>query len=298
MFILSISISLVLVLVDCDYAPFKIVGKLDDHEKEVSLFKRLGDRCCHKYLNESNPDIALFLRENHWIINTNVTKLDSSACPQFHYFTKNTLVDKIDFEAENFEFCTTLKDFVIDDENSKILNKNGDGKNCENHLKEMLTDNEEVEYVFMSTTQVFVSEWETLCSFSYAKDAEIMRTEEFKASSLTLHTRDCNQLIQLKLTGICTNDEVIDEEMQSDESSTEVSITIAIVVTVVTCLVFFLLFFMKKKGAICTKDDAKNETMVHQNELYGNVSNEDYFNERYITNIVDANQYYDDEYQA
>ena len=40
------------------------------------------------------------------------------------------------------------------------------------------------------------------------------------------------------------------------------------------------------------------ESIVHQNELYGNMSNEDYFAERYYTNIVDTNQYYEDEYEA
>ena len=49
---------------------------------------------------------------------------------------------------------------------------------------------------------------------------------------------------------------------------------------------------------VCKKNDSKTEAIVHQNDLYGNVTNEDYFNERYVTNIVDTNQYYDDEYQA
>ena len=89
-----------------------------------------------------------------------------------------------------------------------------------------------------------------------------------------------------------------DEEIQSNESSTNIIIFISIAVTILVCLIFFLLFCMKKKGVIRKKDDAKKETIVHQNELYGNVSNEDYFNERYATNIVDKNQYYDDEYQA
>ena len=39
-------------------------------------------------------------------------------------------------------------------------------------------------------------------------------------------------------------------------------------------------------------------TIVHQNELYGNLSNQDYFAERYDTNIVDRNQYYEEEYEA
>ena len=58
---------------------------------------------------------------------------------------------------------------------------------------------------------------------------------------------------------------------------------------VLTCLVFFVLFCLKKKGVICKKNDSKTEALVHQNDLYGNVTYEDYFIERYVTNILDTN---------
>ena len=110
-----ISICLVLISVYCDYPPFKIVERFHDHGKEVTLFRRSGDRCCYKYFNNSNPEVALFLREKQWIINTNITKLDQSSCPRFRYFTKNTLVDKIDFQAKNIEFCTPLANYAVFD---------------------------------------------------------------------------------------------------------------------------------------------------------------------------------------
>lgn len=57
------------------------------------------------------------------------------------------------------------------------------------------------------------------------------------------------------------------------------------------------LLCLKRKGMMCFKIE-NQESIVHQNELYGNMSNEDYFAERYYTNIVDTNQYYEEEYGA
>ena len=258
------------------------------------MFRRSGDRCCNKYFNENNPEVALFLREKQWIINTNITKLDSSSCPNLRYYTKDTIETK-DFEAKNVEFCTPLKGYVVYDDVSIIMDKTG--KNCQDHLEEMLKDAKEDENVFMSTTHLFVSvDWETECSFALVKDANIRR-EESKSSSLTLHTRDCNKMIQHNITEVCTNDEVNDEEIQSDERSVDIFVTIAIAVTILVGIIFFVLFCLKRKEVICKKDDSRAEAIVHQNDLYGNVTNEDYFNERYVTNIVHTNQYYDDEYQ-
>ena len=167
------------------------------------------------------------------------------------------------------------------------------GRNCNKHLSEMLKEDENV---FLSISQIFVTEWETLCSFAFEKDAKIIRDER-STSFLTLHAKDCIKDEKISVSDVCEKG-MEDEEIQSNESSTNIIIFISIAVTILVCLIFFLLFCMKKKGVIRKKDDAKKETIVHQNELYGNVSNEDYFNERYATNIVDKNQYYDDEYQA
>ena len=62
---------------------------------------------------------------------------------------------------------------------------------------------------------------------------------------------------------------------------------------------FVTLLCLKRIGMICfNSNQKKQEIIVHQNELYGNLSNDDYFAERYDTNIVDTNQYYEEEYEA
>ena len=61
---------------------------------------------------------------------------------------------------------------------------------------------------------------------------------------------------------------------------------------------FITVYCLKRKGIICISKKQKDEVIVHQNELYGNLSNQDYFEERYDTNILDRNQYYEEEYEA
>ena len=61
---------------------------------------------------------------------------------------------------------------------------------------------------------------------------------------------------------------------------------------------FLTIFCLKRRGIICSHKNTMEESIVHQNELYGNLSNEEYFAERYDTNIVDRNLYYEEEYEA
>ena len=91
-----------------------------------------------------------------------------------------------------------------------------------------------------------------------------------------------------------------DEEVQSYESLNNILILkITSGIVALLFLIVFVLCFLKRKGFICGKrKDVREESIVHQNELYGNVTNQDYFDERYDTNIVDKNQYYDQEYEA
>ena len=75
-------------------------------------------------------------------------------------------------------------------------------------------------------------------------------------------------------------------------------ITISTVV-LVSLSIFITLFCLKRRRMLCFNKSPKNqEIIVHQNELYGNLSNDEYFAERYDTNIVDTNQYYEEEYEA
>ena len=66
--------------------------------------------------------------------------------------------------------------------------------------------------------------------------------------------------------------------------------------TIPSVLLIFVLIIvticLKKKGIICAKEERNENTIVHQNDLYGNLSNQDYFDERYDTNVVDMNETY------
>ena len=53
-----------------------------------------------------------------------------------------------------------------------------------------------------------------------------------------------------------------------------------------------------KKRIICSKKPKDENVITHKNDLYGNLTNQDYFDERYDTNISDRNQYYEGEQYA
>ena len=56
-----------------------------------------------------------------------------------------------------------------------------------------------------------------------------------------------------------------------------------------------ILVILVQKGIICKKSN--ENIIVHKNDLYGNLTNQDYFDERYDTKITDENQYYEEEYE-
>ena len=59
-------------------------------------------------------------------------------------------------------------------------------------------------------------------------------------------------------------------------------------------LVLFVVIYSVRKGFLCAeKKNSNDEVIVHQNELYGNISNQDYFDERYDTNVTDRNEDYE-----
>ena len=49
-----------------------------------------------------------------------------------------------------------------------------------------------------------------------------------------------------------------------------------------------------KKGLLCKNSNNENVN-THKNDLYGNLTNQEYFDQRYDTNITDTNQYYEGE---
>ena len=70
---------------------------------------------------------------------------------------------------------------------------------------------------------------------------------------------------------------------------------IGITVPSVFCILAAVLSILVKKGFICRETSPKQNVIVHQNDLYGNLTNQDYFDQRYDTKITDTNQYYDGE---
>ena len=57
-------------------------------------------------------------------------------------------------------------------------------------------------------------------------------------------------------------------------------------------IIIGIIIFVKQKRNI--KEVKSEKAIVHQNDLYGNISNQEEHEERYDTNIVDTNQYYED----
>ena len=87
-----------------------------------------------------------------------------------------------------------------------------------------------------------------------------------------------------------------------ETDSSDENLYIVLGATIPSVLVIFFLIFatvcLVKKGVICDKKE--EDAVIHQNVLYGNLSNEDYFEERYDTNVVDTNENYlqYEEYEA
>ena len=125
----------------------------------------------------------------------------------------------------------------------------------------------------------------SICRFAYSATVKLKRLD---SATLLVYHKDCDE----------------EQELSSSEASSEekqaiilgVVSSIGVLILIATSLT---LFCLKRRGIICSnKNQKKEEIIVHQNELYGNLSNQDYFAERYDTNIVDRNQYYEEEYEA
>ena len=61
------------------------------------------------------------------------------------------------------------------------------------------------------------------------------------------------------------------------------------------CILFtvIILVILWKKGIICHEKPNNQNVITHKNDLYGNLTNQEYFDQRYDTNILDTNQYYE-----
>ena len=188
---------------------------------------------------------------------------------------------------EDLELCDTLQGYEVDKEyagTESIIMKDD---NCKKKLQEISRGSKPDEYVFMSTSQFEQSPayLRTLCVFVKSSEANIKQSDLAK---LTLYHTDCDKEHKLNSNNGSKGSHTI-----------IVGITVPSAVVLVALASFITLFCMKRRGLVCfNKNQKKEEIIVHQNELYGNLSNQDYFNERYDTNIVDKNQYYEEEYEA
>ena len=68
--------------------------------------------------------------------------------------------------------------------------------------------------------------------------------------------------------------------------------------TMILLVVIAVVCVMKRRNMYCFQegknDKVDGELKVHQNDLYGNLSNLEEWQERYDTNIVDTNTHYED----
>ena len=186
------------------------------------------------------------------------------------------------YDLHNLELCNTTSGYKLVGVTSMTMS----GKNCEERLKELVEN--ENEYVFYST-----SGWHNpRCQFAYFGEVKFIRSD---SASLSVHHKRCSEVQKLNTS------EVFSEENDTDaiKSQTLVFGLIGLSATVLVGLATFItVYCLKRKGIICISKKQKDEVIVHQNELYGNLSNQDYFEERYDTNILDRNQYYEEEYEA
>ena len=154
--------------------------------------------------------------------------------------------------------------------------------NCQKKLEEMTNESEPDEYVFMSTKPKFQpGSWQTVCVFANSRETS-PSIKRILNANLTLYHTDCFEKLRLDV-----------------DQTVILALIISSAVILICLATFITLFCLKRRGIICINKNQKNqEIIVHQNELYGNLSNQDYFAERYDTNIVDRNQYYEEEYEA
>ena len=135
-----------------------------------------------------------------------------------------------------------------------------DGDNCNNKFQEMLRESKHDEYVFMS---------------KMTRNTGVPNGDEED---------------KVDMGDVCS------EEKKDTEEQTMIFGFIGFSAAVLLCLLICIIC-MKIRGVMCFKTGSQEST-IHQNELYGNTSNEDYFAERYDTMTVDTNQYYEEEYEA
>ena len=84
---------------------------------------------------------------------------------------------------------------------------------------------------------------------------------------------------------------------EEEDENQDITVILSTTIPSVAILGFLIaiLIILGKKWYISRKTKANQKVIVHQNDLYGNLTNQEYFDQRYDTKVTDTNQYYDGE---
>ena len=142
-------------------------------------------------------------------------------------------------------------------------------------------------YIFITEEKRLLQLKKSKCHYNLASDVRKVKNDP--NSKMYLYNQYCfnNSKPNISCIGQDTENENGTKKKTIIVLGSTITSTLAIsvIIIVTVCLL--------KKGILCDKNKAANENaIVHQNDLYGNISNQDYFDERYDTNIVDKNENY------
>ena len=257
------------------YPPFKIIASGD----QTFLYRRSGAVNCSNYVGLSEPDLWFLFLDDHriWRNSNNFTIFQNENDSNCDIIKAN--MEYSFYGPFDLDLCTITEGYEVDGNyvGTEVLIMEND--NCKKRLEEIIRESKPDEHVFMSTKQLQDGSKQTICIFSNSSYTVLNRS--FNAN-LTLYHEDC-----------------LDARGGSNRNQTLIlALIISSTVVSVGLATFIALFCLKRRGISCFKtNQKKQEIIVHQNELYGNLSIQDYFTERYDTNIVDRNQYYEEEYE-
>ena len=269
-------------LVLSDFSLFKIIV-YDTFFDTRYLYRRSGGPSCSNYDGLNEPGHVLF-QDGHgnWKLSNQFTIEHNENDPFCDIISNKYSIPT--FKFKDIVLCNITEGFEV--VGSTFMTTLA-AKDCINKFQEMLRESKPDEYVFMSTKKVWVSGWpKTNCKFAYSGEARIRQSGLAK---LSVYHKNCIEDIM---------NEENDTKAGANENNTMIFLLIGLSAVVLLCVpTFITLFCLKRREKLCFKKE-NQEIIVNQNELYGNLSNQDYFSERYDTDIVDRNQYYEEEYEA
>ena len=186
--------------------------------------------------------------------------------------------DNTELSLQKFEPCDKVESFtLLGDETLSTENIT----ECLNYVKKgnyyYYYDYEDFQYAFMSVKDSKI----TCFGISSKEDLEKISIASDKDSVLHILNKTCNFDIKM-------NDFIKEDEM------TEYIIGGIVGGFVLIIIIVSIIIIVIKKLNTEDQEVKSKKAIVHQNDLYGNISNQEEHEERYDTNIVDTNQYYED----